>query len=206
MNSRPASPRSQHQAPRLSDFRILVVPGLHGSGPGHWQSRWQRLYPAFERVEQEHWDQPDLPRWSQRLDERLQQSERPVVIVAHSFGCLTTVHCTARGHADGAQNKIAAALLVAPADPDKFQVASLVERALPFPALVVGSSNDPWMTAPRAAHWAAVWGADFLDAGALGHINAESGLGDWAAGQSLLQQLLAGLPLEAGYPLDGVRR
>jgi hypothetical protein len=45
---------------QLSDFRILVAPGLHGSGEGHWQTRWETLYPWFERIEQWHWDQPDL--------------------------------------------------------------------------------------------------------------------------------------------------
>ena len=44
----------------ILDFRILIVPGLHGSGPDHWQSRWQRLYPYFERIEQAQWDVPDL--------------------------------------------------------------------------------------------------------------------------------------------------
>jgi len=44
--------------PTLSSFRVLVAPGLYNSGPLHWQSRWQRLYPAFERVEQEKWHAP----------------------------------------------------------------------------------------------------------------------------------------------------
>lgn len=176
----------------LADYRVLVVPGLHGSGPEHWQSRWQRLYPAFERVEQTDWSRPDLPRWSQRLGEVLAQSERPVVIVAHSFGCLTTVHRVAALQArSGTASPIAAALLVAPADPGKFEVSEEVSHRLPFPALVVGSENDPWMSAPRARQWAKTWGTSFYNAGALGHINAESGLDDWLAGQELLLDLLA---------------
>ncbi|MFJ3045741.1 RBBP9/YdeN family alpha/beta hydrolase [Herbaspirillum chlorophenolicum] len=187
--SRPAI-ASAHLA-RLADYRVLVVPGLHGSGPEHWQSRWQRLYPAFERVEQVHWSQPDLPRWSQRLGEVLAQSDRPVVIVAHSFGCLTTVHRAAALQAEsGSAFPIAAALLVAPADPGKFEVGDEVSYRLTFPALVVGSENDPWMSAPRAQQWAKTWGASFHHAGALGHINAESGLDDWLAGQELLLGLL----------------
>lgn len=172
----------------LSDLRVLVVPGLHGSGAGHWQSRWERLYPAFRRVNQEHWDQPELARWSGRLQQSLDSAERPVVIVAHSFGCLTTVH-----RALAEPSAIAAALLVAPADPDKFNVAADVSQRLPFPALVVGSDDDPWMSAPRARHWAEVWGADFTSIGTRGHINADSGLGDWAQGQELLLGLVRGL-------------
>lgn len=175
---------------RLADYRVLVAPGLHGSGPEHWQSRWQRLYPAFERVEQTQWSQAELPRWSLRLGEVLARNRRPAVIVAHSFGCLATVHRAAALAAGDEAIPIAAALLVAPADPDKFGVAGEVGHRLPFPALVVGSEDDPWMSAPRARHWAGVWGADFLSAGALGHINAESGLGDWTDGQRLLLALL----------------
>ncbi|MBP0600164.1 alpha/beta hydrolase [Herbaspirillum sp. LeCh32-8] len=191
MNQPSLHPVAAAPSSRLSAYRVLVAPGLHGSGPEHWQSRWQRLYPAFERVEQADWSQADLPRWSQRLGEVLAQQARPTVIVAHSFGCLTTVHRAAALQAQsGAAAPIAAALLVAPADPEKFGVAAGVSHRLPFPALVVGSEDDPWMSAPRARQWAATWGADFLGAGALGHINADSGLGDWIDGQRLLLGLL----------------
>jgi hypothetical protein len=54
---------------------------------------------------------------------------------------------------------------------------------------MVASTNDPWMTVEKAETWAERWGSDFVNAGALGHINAESGLGDWRFGQRLLQVL-----------------
>ncbi|AMO96391.1 hypothetical protein CFter6_3769 [Collimonas fungivorans] len=181
----------------LSSFRVLVVPGLYNSSPQHWQSRWQRLYPSFERVEQARWDAPVLEVWSERLRQQLRKSEQPTLAIAHSFGCLTTVH--------GALNQVpnlAGALLVAPADPDKFDVSAAVSGRLPVPAIVVGSLNDPWMESRRARHWAKVWGAEYIDAGALGHINAESNLGDWLYGQSLLQRLVA---LSAEQKNDTVR-
>jgi predicted alpha/beta hydrolase family esterase len=186
-----AASDSHGTIPQIAGFRVLVVPGLHGSGATHWQSRWQRLYPAFKRVEQQHWDQPDLQVWSQRLQEVLQQSAQPTLIVAHSFGCLVTAHCATAAH-EG-QFNIAGALLVAPADPVKFHVVDEVQQALPFPSVVVASSNDPWMHAARAIHWAQVWGSGFVEAGALGHINAESGLGDWPTGQDWLRQLAASI-------------
>lgn len=129
----------------LSSFRVLVVPGLYNSSPQHWQSRWQRLYPSFERVEQARWDAPVLEVWSERLRQQLQKSAQPTLAIAHSFGCLTTVH--------GALNQVpnlAGALLVAPADPDKFDVSAAVSGRLPVPAIVVGSLNDPWMESRRA--------------------------------------------------------
>ena len=82
--------------------------------------------------------------------------------------------------------------LVAPADPDKFGVADALRSAhIKCPAIVIGSVNDPWMDATRAAYWADNWRCGFVNAGSLGHINAESGLGDWEQG---LQQF--------GYLLD----
>ena len=172
----------------LSKFRVLVAPGLHGSGPEHWQSRWQRLYPSFERVEQDHWDQPDLAAWSARVSRVRQQDRRPVLVVAHSFGTLATVHSLVHGPAAAAP--VAGLLLVAPADPDKFGVAAQLPRErLPCPSILLASSNDPWMTAGHAALWARRWASEFINLGALGHINAESGLGDWLQGQSHLQRL-----------------
>lgn len=170
----------------LDAYRVLIVPGLHGSGEEHWQSRWERLHPAFERVEQDDWSVPDLPHWTWRLEQHLARSDRPTLIVAHSFGCLTTVHATRHDRFN-----VAGALLVAPADPDKFGVAETLRDArLSYPAVVVGSTNDPWMQAARASWWADVWNSGFINAGALGHINAESGLGDWPQGWQQFEQLV----------------
>jgi predicted alpha/beta hydrolase family esterase len=170
----------------LQGFRVLVVPGLYNSGPEHWQTRWERLHSGFERVEQADWDVPDLDVWSERLSAVLRRSAKPTVIVAHSFGCLTSVHRAGQG-----SSNIAGALLVAPADPQKFGVAERLHQVrLPMPSIVIGSTNDPWMTGSRAAHWADRWGSDFFNAGPLGHINAESGLGDWRFGLFCLQQLV----------------
>lgn len=169
----------------LSDYRVLIVPGLHNSDVDHWQTRWQQRHRNFKRVEQAHWHRPELPLWSWRLGQALRESERPTLIVAHSFGCLATLHATATG------SSVAGALLVAPADPEKFGVAQALRHARPsYPAVVIGSTNDPWMTISRAAHWAHTWGCDFVNAGALGHINAESGLEDWPFGLAQFQRLI----------------
>jgi len=170
----------------FSRFRVLVAPGLHDSGPEHWQSRWQRQYPAFERVRQDDWSDPVLPIWSARVDDVRRRDSRPTLIVAHSFGCLASVHSVAAAPAG-----IAGLLLVAPADPDKFGVAALLPHGpLPVPSILIASTNDPWMPLERARQWARRWGSTLIDAGALGHINAESGLGDWIFGQQQLQILV----------------
>jgi predicted alpha/beta hydrolase family esterase len=167
------------------EVQVILVPGLHDSGPDHWQSRWQRARPEFFRVVQDDWDDPDLAAWSARLDQVRARDPRPALFVAHSFGCLATVHSIAH-HPAG----VAGALLVAPADPHKFGVAAqLPAHALPCPTIMVSSSNDPWMHAERAAQWAARWRSELVEGGALGHINAESGLGDWPAGLAQLHRV-----------------
>lgn len=172
-------------AQSLADFRLMIVPGLHGSGPDHWQTRWETRMPHAQRVEQEQWDVPELETWSKQLARELNQSGKPALLIAHSFGCLTSVH---RARLDS--SRIAGALLVAPADPVKFGVAAQLNNVrLPFPAVVIGSTDDPWMSGERAAYWADQWHAGFINAGALGHINADSGLGDWEYGLDQLTRL-----------------
>jgi predicted alpha/beta hydrolase family esterase len=167
------------------EFHVIIVPGLHDSGPAHWQSRWQRRHGGMSRVQQEDWDHPQLAHWAARLDQLRRRDPRPALLVAHSFGCLTAVHSIARDAAN-----VAGALLVAPADPVKFGVAEqLPALPLPCPSIVVASADDPWMRFERAAEWAGRWRSELVAAGHLGHINADSGLGDWPAGWALLRRL-----------------
>lgn len=167
------------------EFHVIVVPGLHDSGPGHWQTLWQQRHPEFDRVRQHDWNTPDLLAWAARVDQARARDPRPALFIAHSFGCLAAMYSIARNPA-----RVAGALLVAPADPDKFGVAALLPRQPPACATVlVSSRDDPWMRAEHAARWAARWGSLLIDAGARGHINAESLLGHWQFGQEALHLL-----------------
>ncbi len=85
---------------------------------------------------------------------------------------------------------VAGALLVAPADPAKFDLGDeLFSRPLQFPSTLVASTNDPWLKFVTAGALAAQWGSDFVSAGPAGHINAETGHGHWPAGLALLRDL-----------------
>lgn len=174
---------------------VLILPGLGGSGPEHWQTRWQKLYPRHRRVVQLDWDRPEREAWLAALEAAIGAARERVVLVAHSLGCALVAHAATRP----AAARVKAALLVAPADvdspsctPAETQVfAPLPLQPLPFPATVVASETDPYVTLERARGFAAAWGANFVDAGPRGHLNAASGLGDWPAGRTILDALVA---------------
>lgn len=188
----------------------LILPGLNSSGPAHWQSWFEAHIPGTVRVIQADWSKANLPDWAARVRRDITRTPGRLLIVAHSFGVLAAVQAAA-DHAD----RISGALLVAPADPFKFGVDDLLpHEPLPFPSVIVGSTNDHWMTLERAAHWADLWGSDFVNLGAAGHINAESGFGPWPEGLALFERLrrraeLSGIltdtanhPLARTFPMD----
>ena len=173
--------------------RVLILPGWQDSGPAHWQSRWEALH-GFERVEQADWNWPRRGDWMAQLDTAVLADPRPAVLVAHSLGCqLVAAWAAHTRHAA----RITGALLVAPPDtarddmpPQLSTWRAIPRHKLPFPACVVYSSNDPFCAAPRALSMAADWGAEALSLGDRGHINGESGLGDWPEGLGWLQRLI----------------
>lgn len=172
---------------RFEKNPVLIVPGLYGSGPDHWQSLWQKQNPSWQLVIQDNWSLPDLDAWADRLRDAVVSAPGPVLIAAHSFGCLVTAKVAAQY-----PRQIAGALLVAPANPQKFGVAGrLPRRSLGVPSRVVASDNDPWMPLAIAREWAARWGSALTVLRGAGHINAESGLGNWSAGLNLLNRIVA---------------
>jgi len=179
---------------REAPLRFLVLPGLGGSGPAHWQTRWESCLPACARVHQSSWDRPELEAWLVEVDRALEGAVGPVVLVAHSLACVLVAHGARRP----AWSRVAAALLVAPADvdsqahtpPETRGFAPVPVQRLPFPSIVVASHDDPYVAFERARHFAERWGAELVDVGTLGHINADSGLGEWGEGRDLLERLV----------------
>lgn len=160
---------------REPEVRLLVVPGLHDSGPAHWQTWLEALNRDAVRVRQKHWAVPDADRWAARIASTIEpHGATRWLVAAHSFGCLAL----ARLAALRPDLPIEAALLVAPADPDRFGAAEgLPASALPFSSTLIGSQNDPWLAARQAQTWAQRWRSHYVDLGRAGHINAESGFG-----------------------------
>lgn len=169
----------------MSDYSpTLIVPGLHGSGAGHWQTWWQQKDRNARRIEQDDWTNPNLVAWAGKVRAAVDESPCNVWIVAHSFGCLASL-AVARERAA----KIRGMFLVAPADPHKFGVTDKVPHSpLPFPTVLVASRSDPWLSFDKATHWAEQLGSRFVDLGDAGHINIESGFGAWQTGFDLFGQ------------------
>lgn len=171
---------------------ILLIPGLGNSGPAHWQSYWERLLPNTRRVIQTDWDQPNPGDWVVALDQAISECTSPPLLVAHSLGCAVVARWSQHY-----RRTVQGALLVSPSDVDSPAHTPEVVRGfsplplqqLPFPSIVVASSNDPYVDSTRAEVFAQAWGSQFVNIGAFGHINADSQLEDWQAGQGLLREL-----------------
>lgn len=183
---------------RHSAATCLIVPGLNDSGPGHWQTAWAHRRDDCRRVELGCWELPLRGVWLSRLDQAVRESAPPVILVAHSLGCIA-VAWWASLLGDEAARRVAAALLVAPCDVERpdasealLRFAPAPEARLPFPSVVVASRNDRYASPETLARLAGAWGSRLVDVGACGHINAESGLGDWFEGQALLDDLIEG--------------
>ena len=182
---------------------VLLLPGWQNSGPDHWQSLWEAQY-GYLRVEQHDWMRPLRGDWAARLEEVLlehaaasaQHGREGVVLVAHSLGCLLVAAWAAHSRNT---HLVKAALLVAPGDPEREELGGMLStwspiglQALPFKSQLLGSHNDPYCSFERAQFFASAWGAEFVDCGQRGHINADSGLGLWPDGHARLLVLCRG--------------
>lgn len=174
---------------------VLVLPGYGDSGPRHWQSRWEASDPRLRRVQQRDWFEPRLDDWLAGLDREIRACETPPVLAAHSLACALVAHWVQRTEG----RTVGAALLVAPPDVDLLaNVLDAVQTfrpmplaPLPFPSIVVASDDDLYVAPERAQEFARAWGSRFVALSGAGHINADSGFGDWPEGRALLDGLIA---------------
>ena len=180
---------------RIAEADILIIPGLGGSGPDHWQTRWEQKLSTARRIEQADWHRPILSDWSDRIAEAVEAATRPAIIVAHSLGVLAAAHAAKRFEA----GKVRAGFLVSPPSEKAIAEIESIDPAfapvprdpLPFPSLVIASRNDLYGDYKDAEDLAYAWGAQIVDAGDAGHINADSGHGPWPEGLMRFGGMLA---------------
>ena len=197
----------------------IVVPGLRGSGPAHWQTWLETRERGSRRVRGIDWQEPVIARWAAAVRREIDAVHEDVWLVAHSYGCLAAVVAAA-----DRPEKVAGTILVAPADPARFSLTGLYdpasrscaeplspwlpERPLAAPSVLVASTDDPWLELMTAVYLASRWGSRLMRLGPAGHINAESGYGPWPWLLDLLhamQDAQQGMPLGTLDP-DAVER
>lgn len=168
----------------------VIVPGWRNSGAGHWQTLWAQQLPRAVRVEQDDWLWPQREAWVTRIADTLRAQQGPIVLVAHSLGCIAAAHLPPESSAC-----VLAALLVAPADPERrgplADFAPVPYHRLPYPSILVASDNDPFCPLRLAGAYARAWGSELVRLPGAGHINTASGHGDWPLGLKLLNSLAA---------------
>jgi uncharacterized protein len=189
----PANWFAAHPRSDMAQSTVLILPGWQGSGPEHWQMHWVRQH-GYTVVEQDNWLRPRRGDWLARLDEVIIDTPGQVVLAAHSLGCIQVAAWAAVSRHTA---RVAGALLVAPGDVEAPELreqlpgwSPIVRQKLPFASILVGSQNDPFCSADKAQALARDWGAEWVDLGLAGHINADTQLGDWPAGQALLSRFL----------------
>ncbi|MDQ1453177.1 MAG: serine hydrolase [Acidobacteriaceae bacterium] len=173
----------QPQPDREIGTHFLIQPGWQNSGPHHWQSLWEgQLGHAAQRVPQQDWTVPESNAWTSVLEQTIRRTAPPVIILAHSIGCMATVFAIMKA-------PVAAVVLVAPADAERSNAPGALHTFTPIPmeplatpALLVASDSDPYCTLDRAEAFAQAWKADLEIVTGGGHINADAGFGPWSDG------------------------
>jgi len=183
---------------------VLVVPGLRDAVAGHWQTLLAaRLRAAGRPVASVlPMGREDL-RCAARVAEierAAQAIEGPIVVVAHSGGCIMLAHWAAQ-----TRRSVHGALLAAPPDfetpmPEGYPTVAALRaggwlpvprRRLAFPSIIAASRDDPLTTYQRAAALADDWGGRLVDLGSVGHLNPASGYGEWPQAEEFIRELSA---------------
>ena len=186
-------------------IHTVIVPGVGGSEHAHWQSWLQRQLMSCSRVQQQDWNTPVLQNWISEFVNTVRPIQGHIQIVAHSFGCLTTVAALAQ-HPELNQ-KIKNLILVAPANPARFGEAGFARDSqqdyqryfhqlkIAVPTTFLMSENDPWLKFEDAKCLAKAWKLDPINLGQVGHINVASGFGpfpeiyDYLISENVLQYI-----------------
>ena len=171
---------------------FLIVHGLGGSGPEHWQT-WLagRLAEHGLEVAYPTLPDPDSPRPDAWLDALRAELERlpakDTTVLCHSLGSLLWLHHAARGSG----RQVARALLVSPPQPDDDEPESAGFRPVPLDragvaaaareTLLVCSTDDPWCPPDVSRRIGAEAGVPIRWIQQAGHVNADSGYGPWPA-------------------------
>ncbi|MGB3301073.1 RBBP9/YdeN family alpha/beta hydrolase [Gordonia sp. (in: high G+C Gram-positive bacteria)] len=184
----------------------VIVPGLRGHVEDHWQTILAGQLQNSVIVPQVEGDPIQLDARLALLESVVAAQEAPVILVAHSAGVPTTVFWAAQ-----TKLPVAGALLATPPDltqemhaphPTLEQLSDagwgpVPMDTLPWPSIVVSSTNDPLASTETVAEYAQSWGSTLVEGGEVGHLNPASGYGPWPRAVELLAQLQTLIGMDA---------
>lgn len=174
----------------MNQNSYLIIHGLGGSGPDHWQTWLARelkqrnhhvCYPTFS-----NFDSPNKTVWLEELSESMKEipESNHLTVITHSLGCILWLHY-ARSHNRRIAKQV---ILVAPPSPaiilpeaKSFFPVPLEENHLKRTAkeiLFVHSSNDPYCSTTDSKNYVNL-GLPSITIPNAGHINPKSGHGKW---------------------------
>lgn len=179
---------------------VLIVPGLRDHVAQHWQTLLAAQLPRAHTVPPLGREDLDCQRRVDAVEHAIRSIHGPVVVVAHSGGCITVAHWAARTRLGG---RVRGALLATPPDfdqpmpegyphTDSLRAAGwfpVPRQPLPFPSLVATSENDPLGAVDKVQLLAKAWGSRLVSLGAVGHLNPASGFGEWPQALDLIASL-----------------
>ena len=183
----------------LASPTVLIVPGLRDHMPEHWQTFLENELPNARCVPRMAGDKLSCAAWVAKLDESLAQIEGPLILAAHSAGCMIVAHWAQRH-----RRPIKGALLATPADlesplPEGYPTQEVLQQngwvptpraRLPFPSIVAASENDPLGRLDRVEALAQAWGSRLVNVGNVGHLNPAAGYGRWPQAQQFIRELM----------------
>jgi hypothetical protein len=186
----------------MSEPTVLFVPGLRDHVDAHWQTllafdlraRGRKVFmvPPMGRVDL------DCGARVAAIEREAQAIDGPLVLVAHSGGCVMVAHWARQ-----TKRPVRGALLATPPDfeqpmPEGYpSIEALRESGwlpvprepLPFPSVVAASRDDPLGRFERIEQLARDWDSRFVDLGHVGHLNPASGYGHWARAEEFIDEL-----------------
>lgn len=186
----------------MADSTVLIVPGLRDHVALHWQTLLAAQLPGCVTVPPMGREDLDRQARVDALEAAVASVPGPVLLVAHSGGCITVAHWAAETtHGD----RVRGALLATPPDFDAPMPAGypstdalraagwfpVPRQRLPFSSLVALSRNDPLGRLDRVQDLARDWGSRTVDLGEVGHLNPASGYGPWPMAMELIASLSA---------------
>jgi predicted alpha/beta hydrolase family esterase len=173
---------------RAADFDLIFVPDPLGDSSDYWQTRWRAKLSTARAVVAA----AGAPTAAE-VTRAAAGAKLPILFIGHSVGAIAIAHAAG----DLASADVRGAFLVAPLDGETYVAlhgGGPIPRArLPWPSVLVASRTDPRASFEHSQALAADWGAEFVDAGDSGGIDADSGHGPWPDGLLRLAKFLKGL-------------